>query len=566
MLHLTDISHIPHQPGVYLFHDDRGNILYIGKAKNLYKRVKQYFAHGSVWKQDMLMQAYHVDFMITQSESECLYLEDNLIKKHQPPFNRLLKGDNSYVYIKITKEPFAQIFVTHNRRQDGALYIWPKHHRTELSNLLHYLRQVLKRRGCKPKQFAQGVLCNDYMFGLCRGRCVYAKLWHKHVWNYTAPARLLGLDIQDDWHKDRYIHQYGGIIGAIQALFDGDDRQIRQQIFDQIQECITTQNFEYAQILKKVYSYLDLFIEKQTVIIDDTQVTGYRYLIRPSGDQYIICVIKCRQGKIIDIIRFHQDKNDQDIDSIIWQIGRECETIRWNHSDDQWRFWSSLTPRIAKKYYKTLARLMSDSLDSYVYAQVHQDSTLLNNILHDLQSKYDLMQYPYRIECIDISHLQSNDVSGGLSCMQSGILWKKWYRHYKLHTGNDDYRSMTEVLKRRLYRQGSEWSHTLIMPDLMILDGWIGQLHIVDQMIQTGEWDCLNQIQFVALGKWKARSRSGKNAGNHEFLLVRRQNGHIDQYELDYDHIDRILIKLRDEAHRFANRYRKIQMSKQRSG
>jgi excinuclease UvrABC nuclease subunit len=152
--------------------------------------------------------------------------------------------------------------------------------------------------------------------------------------------------------------------------------------------------------------------------------------------------------------------------------------------------WSSLTPRIAKKYYKTLARLMSDSLDSYVYAQVHQDSTLLNNILHDLQSKYDLMQYPYRIECIDISHLQST-MSVEVVVYAVGYFVKKWYRHYKLHTGNDDYRSMTEVLKRRLYRQGSEWSHTLIMPDLMILDGWIGQLHIVDQMIQTGEWDCL---------------------------------------------------------------------------
>ena len=146
MFQLSDTAHVPTQSGVYLFYDHHHKILYIGKAKNLRKRIKQYFAHGSVWKQDMLMQAKSLDFITTQSESESLYLEDNLIKKHLPPFNRLLKSDNSYVYIKITNHHFPQIFVTHQRRNDGAIYVGPKHYRSELSKLLHYLRQILHRR------------------------------------------------------------------------------------------------------------------------------------------------------------------------------------------------------------------------------------------------------------------------------------------------------------------------------------------------------------------------------------------------------------------------------------
>jgi excinuclease ABC subunit C len=111
--------------------------------------------HGSVWKQDMLMQASSLDFTVTQSESESLYLEDNMIKKHQPVFNRLLKADNSYIYIKITHHPFPQIFITHYRQSDQAIYIGPKHYRSELSKLLHYLRQIFHRRACRAKQFNQ---------------------------------------------------------------------------------------------------------------------------------------------------------------------------------------------------------------------------------------------------------------------------------------------------------------------------------------------------------------------------------------------------------------------------
>lgn len=176
MFSLPSLNHISEQPGVYIFRDAKKVILYVGKAKNLRKRLSQYFNPGSVRKQDMLSKADDVEFLVCQSEQEALVLESNLIKKHHPVFNRLLKGDNSYIYIKITNHRFPQIVLTRYRSDDGAVYIGPKNNTQELKKLIQYMRQYLQFRTCKEMQFRQWELCNDYVFGLCKGRCIYAKM------------------------------------------------------------------------------------------------------------------------------------------------------------------------------------------------------------------------------------------------------------------------------------------------------------------------------------------------------------------------------------------------------
>lgn len=163
-----DISHIPHAPGVYFFKDYKGAILYIGKAKNLHKRVSQYFSPGSVWKQEMLLKAESIDFLVVENESESLYLESNLIKKHLPPFNNMLKGANAYAYIKLTKHPVPQLFITRKKLNDGATYIGPKHNTKQLKKFLQYLRQIIQYRTCPLTQFNQKKLCSDYYFKLCQ--------------------------------------------------------------------------------------------------------------------------------------------------------------------------------------------------------------------------------------------------------------------------------------------------------------------------------------------------------------------------------------------------------------
>ena len=133
-----DLSYFPEAPWVYLFKDRKGSILYIWKAKNLKKRVSQYFTPGSVWKQEMVAHAENVEFIVVENESESLYLESNLIKKHQPPFNNMLKWANAYAYIKLTKHPVPQIFITRKKINDWGTYIWPKHHTKDLKKFLQY--------------------------------------------------------------------------------------------------------------------------------------------------------------------------------------------------------------------------------------------------------------------------------------------------------------------------------------------------------------------------------------------------------------------------------------------
>lgn len=191
MLTLPSLSHIPTDFGIYIFKHGK-DILYIGKAKNLKNRISQYFNPGSLRKQDMLNKADDVEFIVCKTENEALVLESNMIKQHKPPYNRLLKWDNSYVYIKITKQPYPQIYLTRSRLDDWATYIWPKSNVRELKKTIQRLRQFLQWRWCKDKQFHQGQLCSDFVFWLCKWRCVYNKIWSTHQDKYITDAKKLG--------------------------------------------------------------------------------------------------------------------------------------------------------------------------------------------------------------------------------------------------------------------------------------------------------------------------------------------------------------------------------------
>lgn len=202
MLKLESLDHISEQPWVYIFRDSKKNIIYVGKAKNLKKRLAQYFAAWSLWKQDMIHKADDVEFLVCQSEQEALILESNLIKQHFPVYNRLLKWDNSYVYIKITNHKRPQILLTRHRIDDGAIYIWPKNNSMELRKLLQRMRQFLQYRWCKDKQFNQGELCNDYIFWLCKGWCVYAKIEENTIIQNSKFKTLpTGRQIQNSTNK-----------------------------------------------------------------------------------------------------------------------------------------------------------------------------------------------------------------------------------------------------------------------------------------------------------------------------------------------------------------------------
>ncbi|MFA7298696.1 MAG: GIY-YIG nuclease family protein [Candidatus Absconditabacterales bacterium] len=348
----TDISKIPNNAGIYLFKDRKGTILYIGKAKNLQKRLSQYFSPNSVRKQEMLDKADKVDFLMVKNESEALYLEDNMIKQHQPEYNNLLKADNSYIYIKITKESFPQIFLTRKKINDNALYIGPKNDTIQLKKFLQYLRQILKFRGCKNTQFKQGKLCSDYYFGLCRGRCKLAK----------GPLDKGGKQ------KGGFEEDYKSIIANVVSFFKGNTKPIQSEIHHQIEEAIIHENFERAAQLRDVYQSLQGFVEKQNVVLPEKK-DGYLALMKSIGTQFIYTVLVFTQGKLMDVITSKEQHSDIEEDSLYLAIQRTFGEASMKKSKNEIQITSKNLSKLGKTTTKELWKLAENFLDSYIISQ-----------------------------------------------------------------------------------------------------------------------------------------------------------------------------------------------------
>jgi len=528
------LQHIPQVPGVYLFRDKKETVLYIGKAKNLQKRVSQYFSPWSVWKQDMVHKAERIEFIEAQNESEALYLEDNLIKQHTPEFNNLLKADNSYTYIKITNHLYPEVFLTKRKFNDGSTYIGPKHNTRELKKLLQYFRQILQRRGCKIAQFKQKKVCSDYYFGLCKGRCTLT---------------LNAEQAQKDMH---YITNF----------FKGNTGPVEQEIRQRIAEAIEQQHFEWAAKLRDMLLQMEQFTEKQTAVLSQP-ISGHILQIRDLWSRRVYVVLYFYQGKIIDVIRQKISKDDYEQDSLLAVL--RSEYGEFVEQDD---LWISM-PKSPKKADRQELKLFLDRcFESFIATNTFQEWTLLNDLLKSLETKYQLSCFPYRIECLDISHFSGDRASGGLSCSVGGLKYPNGYRRYKIAEGHggDDYASLEEVVIRR-FAPDQEF---LNLPNLFVLDGGKWQLQTIKRCIARDPELTRRtaNVQFVSLWKWEARQTSKiGHAGKKDIVsekLYILDTKSIREIPIVYDAADQILLRLRDEAHRFANAYRTKQMGKDR--
>lgn len=524
---------LPHAPGIYQFKDKSWEILYIGKAKDLHKRVSQYFSPNSVWKQEMLAKADKVDIFIVQNESEALYLESNLIKQHKPFYNTLLKGWNGYAYIRLSSDTYPQISITRNKKNDWATYIWPKHNSQELKKLLQYLRQLLKFRTCWPSQFRQSKICSDFYFWLCEWWCVRPQS------TSTSPD----------------------ISSIITSFFRWNTSPIQKEIKNQIHTAIQTQNFERAAKLRDIYLHIEQLVEKQNVELEQ-KITGYVLDIRQFWERNVFVLLNFYEWRLIDIIRDKVPVEEWDQSRIIANLEAELNTTF--HSA---LFFSSF--KLTKSLSTSLQPMIDKFFDSYVITASFTWQNPNNDLLHTLQTRYWLKNFPYKIECLDISHLWWSRISGWLSSMTWWLLDKRWYRRYKIRSvsgQSDDYASLEEVILKRFAS-----SHDKnITPDLFILDWWKWQLWVIQKVLNQNPQfsQIFNSIDFISLGKWEARQKSriwSSSSRNHSDIVHEKiykfdQNHNIIQIPLTYDQADRLLIKLRDEAHRFSNAYRKKQM------
>ncbi len=543
-----DISHIPQEPWVYLFKDSKGSILYIWKAKNLQKRVSQYFNPNSLWKQEMVAKASKVEFFVVANESESLYLENNLIKKHKPFFNCMLKWWNGYTYIKLTEWDFPQVLTTRNKRNDKATYIWPKHNTKELKKLMQYLRTILKYRTCPNSQFKEWKICSDFYFWLCGGWCEKCK-------NKSELSQL----------KDEYKNN----LQIFSSFFKWNTKPIEKVLLSQIDDAVVKQNFEWASQIRDIYMHIEELVERQHVELWKN-LTWYVLAIKKIAYSHICVLLNFYEWKLIDIIRQKVPIDDGDI----YWIKSWFEAEIWDLNIQEWNSAFSLLAysnkvSFNKEEKSALINMLEWFFDSYVISSTLQWPWLHNQLLEQLQNRYKFKNFPNWVECVDISHMNWDWISGWLSCIVWGIPEKKKYRKYKIKSvseQSDDYASLKEVMQRRFL-----WKEKFGYPDVFILDWWIGQLNVIKDLCKESPefYKVFQKVDFVSLWKWEARRKSWIWLASkrwHEWLvwekIYRFADGkfNIEEIPLVYDQADRFLVKLRDEAHRFSNSYRKQQM------
>ena len=563
-----NISHIPSSPWVYLFKDRKEKILYVWKAKNLAKRVSQYFTPWSVRKQDMVAKANRIDFIEVRTESEALYLEDNLIKTNNPEYNRLLKWDNSYVYLKITKEDFPQIFLTRMRKNDWCTYIWPKNNTGDLKKLMHYLRQIYKYRIMKSWEFKQWKLSSDVYFWLDKWWSVIAK-YKDNIEARMESIKKSGLMLDKSYSE--YKEEYKQIIKSISWFFEWNTREVKKRITDDINEAIKKEHFERCINLRDILNQVDAWTEKQHVVLDPSY-TGMIIRITPLQNFWVIIVVKIFEWKMTDVIREKKAKEDRSLN----QMKSSLEADFWIMTDisiwESTTFISASMKKIRSSDRKQINDLMIKFLDSYIASTTFDiEDNLTQDLLNELQKRYFFTSFPYQIECIDISHLSGSYISGWLSCMREGLLYKPWYRNYKIKilenskwNYSNDFLSLQEIIVRRFWLKEKN-KNNIELPNVFILDWWKWQLNTILELykIFPNLKNIMENTSFISLWKGKARKESAKSQWETETIYYFDKELNIKELPLIYDTADLLLTKLRDESHRFANKYRKTRMSKE---
>ncbi len=531
---------LPTRPGVYLFRDASGEIIYVGKAKSLRSRVRSYFRGSgkSLKTQELVRHVEDVETIVVGSEAEALILEANLIKEHRPRFNIQLRDDKRYPYIKVTtREPFPRVFVTRKLNDDGSRYFGPYTSVGSMRDALEIIKRLYTVRSCRydlPREAPERP-CLDYHIGRCLAPCV----------GYQDQA------------------SYGAMIDEILKVLDGETEDVRQRVEERMREASVELEFERAGRLRDAVSALDSLARQQRVEKlrgGDYDVVG----LARDGELAAAVVMRIRRGVLLgrDTLRFSEITEESDASLLTtfasrYYLGRGTtgaqqlpkeilipsefddmallEEILLDEAD---RKVTLLVPQRGAK--KRLSELASDNArhaleDRLTSTERVQDRA--DEVLYDLRDRLDLKVVPRLMVCFDISHTQGTETVGGAAVFENAEPKKAEYRHMRIKGdwGNDDYRSMAEVVSRYFRRRVEEGRP---LPDLALIDGGKGQLGAAQHALaELGVTD-------VALASLAKKEELVYRPGRSEpFRLGRR------------DKALHVLQRIRDEAHRFAVTY-----------
>ncbi|USN55165.1 MAG: hypothetical protein H6765_00705 [Candidatus Peribacteria bacterium] len=344
----------------------------------------------------MVGRAFHIERLPVSSDHDAILLETQLINTHKPTYNNLIKGDTSYVYIKIRKEPFPNIELTRYKKPDGALYIGPKIRRRDLKYALQVLRHTFKYRSCSPSIFKKGIVCSDYFFGLCAGWCAY------HANSPSIAQHNQRIGFVETLEPQQAKESYQAMLKLFVDFFKGSHKPLQQALLNEIELAVQGERYERAAKLRDCYSSVERLTQGQEVVLQQPR-QGYFARIKAHKDRWYLVLLTLVDGKIIDVISKREHQNDIDLSSLRLMIAREYGT--GEESDEQattdvYKFDKPLN----KQDQAQLHAHANNFLTGFINGTLAQTQEESEDILQQLQQRYQLVSYPIRIETLDISH------------------------------------------------------------------------------------------------------------------------------------------------------------------
>lgn len=536
---LAKVASLPHHPGVYQFLDSEGKIIYVGKAKDLQKRVNSYFQkdHEDGKTRTLVKQIRDLSFTVVETEIDALLLENNLIKSYRPRYNILLKDDKTYPWIVIKKEPFARIFSTRRKFNDGSQYFGPYTNVKGMNALLHFIRELFQIRTCKldlrKQKIEKGAfkVCLEYHIGKCGGPCQ-------------------GLQTEESYQET---------IASVKLLLEGKNFSLMQQLKKQMQAFANEQAFEAAQRCKELLIALEQFRSKSMIIADHSQNYDVCYIEKTNQLSWVSYLV-IREGSIAHTYATRiEDPLDERIEvlyeNIIPQLRSHFsstakEVVIGIDRELMLHQVKAVFPKIGeKKQLLELAQTNVKHAQLQVKKQAMNASTSVQKVpiqaMLELQSALSLNTLPKHIECFDNSNLQGSNPVSACVVFKDGVPSKADYRHFNVKTveGPDDFRTMKEAVGRRYKRLKEEGA---ALPDLVIIDGGKGQLGAALEAVK--ELGLENELKLVGLAK---RLEEIYKPGFSKSIIINRRSLAL-----------KLVQQLRDEAHRFGLSHHRNRRSK----
>ena len=536
---------VPTLPGCYIYYNKEDEVIYVGKAKNLKRRVYSYFhkKHDSVKVTILVSNIERMEYIITDSEVEALILESHLIKKYKPKYNILLKDDKKYPYFLITDEEYPRISIIRkkNMNPEKGKYYGPYTDIRAMHSTLDFLKKIFPLKQCKTPKFSNRP-CLYYHIGRCMAPCQ----------NKIS---------SEDYKK---------IVAQVELFLSGRQSELLKKLKEEMERYALSEQFERAAKLRDSYLDLQKTLERQKVVFENTKLNEDVISTIHEDGILAITILLIREGRLIDKKDFtYFDESDETTELFKTFFREYYSNLQLEYPDKIVS--NSLEAVGEKELYQDWLKILSGKNIKISYGKTKQGKELtelalknarncletaklkkLTSIRNDfneigsyLMEKLHLTTFPNRIECYDISHIQGTNTVASMVVFENGQAKKSEYRRFKVRSTEgkpDDFLSMKEVLSRRLARMGEpKWAK----PNLVIIDGGKGQLSSVMEIVEElGMCD----IDFVSLAK------------REEEVFLPHQS---DPIRIPMDSNVMFLIqRIRDEAHRFAITYHRKLRSK----